>query len=121
PWPERVEQLTEPTPITAAVARAIAAGVRPQLIRRPGRAGRRSIPPLQVYVGSSMPGGPVWLEGRRLSTLAELGGLDDAVLAAVAAGRRPGFGEPLSDGEPVVLVCTHARRNVCCARHGAPL
>lgn len=121
PWPERIERLTGPAPVAAAVARALAAGVRPQLIRRPGRAGRRSVPPLQVYVGSSMPGGPVWLEGRRLSTLAELDKLDEDMLAAVAAGRRPEFGEPLSDEEPVVLVCTHARRNVCCARHGAPL
>ncbi|WP_245973957.1 sucrase ferredoxin [Thermomonospora umbrina] len=123
PWPERIEQLVEPAPVAEAIARATRAGVRPQLIRRPGR--RRGTPPLQVYVGSSL-GGPVWLEGRKLADPAELAELDDAALAAVASGRRPGFGDLLADGaapytEPLLLVCAHGRRNVCCARLGVPL
>ncbi|MDL4774752.1 MULTISPECIES: sucrase ferredoxin [Thermomonosporaceae] len=113
PWPERVEQLIGPGPMAETVRAALAEGVRPQLIRRTGR--RRAIPPLQVYAGFSQ-GGNVWMEGRELADPAELAGLD---LAAVAAGRRPGFGEPVT--EPVFLVCTHGRRNVCCARTGAPL
>lgn len=120
PWPERIEQLTEPAPVAAAIARATRAGVRPQLIRRPGR--RPATPPLRVYVGNSL-GGRVWLEERVLADPAELDALDEAALAGVAAGRRPGFGTPVADGPrgALFLVCAHGRRNVCCARHGAPL
>ena len=57
-----------------------------------------------------------WLESRELSDLRELADLD---LSGVAQGRAPGFGAP-SD-EPVVLVCTHGRRDVCCARRGRPV
>ncbi|GAA2416089.1 hypothetical protein GCM10010191_28090 [Actinomadura vinacea] len=113
PWPERIENLTGPAPIVDALHAALAAGVRPQLIRRPGR--RRRTPPLHVYTGHSADD-DAWLEGRELADPAELAGLD---LAAVAAGRRPGFGDPVTD--PVLLVCTHGRRNACCARTGAPL
>jgi hypothetical protein len=113
PWPERVEQLTEPEPVAEAVRRAQRLGVRPQLIRQVGR--RKQTLPLQVYVGCSL-GEQVWLEGREIADPAELADLD---LAEVAAGRRPGFGEPVED--PLLLVCTHGRRNVCCARSGAPL
>lgn len=113
PWPERIEQLTEPAPVADAIARAVRAGVRPQLIRRSGR--RRTTPPLRVYVGRSL-GDDVWLEGRELEDPAELAELD---LTSVAAGKRPDFGEPVT--EPLLLVCTHGRRNACCARTGAPL
>ncbi|GAA2587917.1 sucrase ferredoxin [Actinomadura fulvescens] len=111
PWPERVEWLDGP--LGDVVRAAEEAGVRPQLIRRAGR--RRATPPFQVYAGFSA-GDDVWLESRELADPAELGELD---LAAVAAGRRPRFGEVHSD--PVLLVCTHGRRNACCARTGAPL
>jgi hypothetical protein len=71
-----------------------------------------------VYAGFSDggPDGRVWLEGRELADPAELAGLD---LRALAAGERPGFGDLVDD--PVLLVCTHGRRNACCARTGAPL
>ena len=114
PWPERIEHLSGPSPVADAVHAAQAAGVRPQLIRRPGR-GRRATPPVQVYAGHSAID-DAWLEGRELDDPADLAGLD---LDAVAAGVRPGFGSPVTD--PLLLVCTHGRRNVCCARTGAPL
>jgi hypothetical protein len=113
PWPERVEDLAGPGPVAEAVRAAKKAGVRPQLIRRPGR--RRATPPLQVYAASSR-GGEVWTEGRELADPAELAALD---LDALAGGRSPGLGERVA--EPVLLVCTHGRRNACCARTGAPL
>ncbi|WP_030166242.1 sucrase ferredoxin [Spirillospora albida] len=113
PWPERIEDLVGPPPIAAAVRAAAAAGVRPQLIRRTGR--RRAAASVQVYLAYSY-GPDVWIEGRRLADAEELSGID---LGALAAGRRPGFGEPVA--EPVLLVCTHGRRNTCCARTGAPL
>ncbi|MGP4023352.1 sucrase ferredoxin [Actinomadura sp. 3N407] len=113
PWPERVEDLARPAPVAEAVRAAQEAGVRPQLIRRAGR--RRGTPPLQVYAAFSR-GSEVWIEGRELADPAELAGVD---LDALAAGRSPGLGEQVT--EPVLLVCTHGRRNVCCARSGGPL
>ncbi|NVI86755.1 sucrase ferredoxin [Actinomadura sp. BRA 177] len=113
PWPENVTGLPASDPVAGTVRAAKKAGVRPQLIRRPGR--RRGTPPIQVYAAYSR-GGEVRLEGRELADPAELAALD---LAALAAGRSPGLGEPVA--EPVLLVCTHGRHNACCARTGAPL
>lgn len=113
PWPERVADLAEPGPVAEAVRAAQAAGVRPQLIRRPGR--RRATPPVQVYAGFSH-GREAWIEGRELADPRELAGLD---LHALASGRSPGLGERQAD--PVLLVCAHGRHNACCARTGAPL
>ncbi|MFB4309000.1 sucrase ferredoxin [Actinomadura sp. GTD37] len=116
PWPENVTDLPGPDPVADAVRAAKKAGVRPQLIRRPGR--RRATPPVQVYAAFSR-GAEVWMEGRELADPAELAALD---LAALAAGRSPGLspgtGEPAG---PVLLACTHGRHNACCARTGAPL
>ncbi|WP_067481982.1 sucrase ferredoxin [Actinomadura hibisca] len=117
PWPERIEQLPGPSPVADLVRAAQAAGVRPQLIRRTGR--RRATPPVQVYAAYSS-GDQVWMEGREFGDLDELAAtLTGPALAALAAGRPPGIGEPVAD--PVLLVCTHGRRNACCARTGAPL
>ena len=113
PWADKVERTDLPAPAAAAAAEAARLGVRTQLIRRPGR--RRKVPPIQVFAGWSGPGAPAWLEGRRLADPVELAGLD---LAAVAAGRRPGLGEPAG---PLLLVCTNGRHNACCARAGGPL
>ncbi|SEG07921.1 hypothetical protein SAMN04489712_103134 [Thermomonospora echinospora] len=126
PWPDKIERIDGPAPVVAAIARASRARVRPQLIRRPGR--RRAVPPMRVYVGGSLDG-RVWLEERVLADPAELDALDETALAGVAAGRQPGFGELVAGGggparpfgTPLLLVCTHGKRNVCCAQHGAPL
>jgi hypothetical protein len=113
PWPEDTGDLRLPAPIRRAVDEALRLGIRPQFIRRTTR--RRRTPPLRVYAGHSL-GARAWLEGRELADPAEIAGLD---LAAVAAGERPGFGDPVSG--PVLLVCTHGRRSPCCARTGRPL
>ncbi|OLT26449.1 sucrase ferredoxin [Actinomadura sp. CNU-125] len=113
PWPVRVEDITGPAPVVQALHAALRAGVRPQLIRRTGR--RRPTPPMQVYAAFSQ-GDRVWIEGRKLADPGELAALD---LDALAAGRSPGLGAPVVD--PVLLVCTHGKRNACCARTGAPL
>ena len=104
-----------------------AAGIRLLLIRRPARRGgpgdRRGGPPEDRVAGQ-----PItcfvahtsrrdrWLERRRLHDPAELLELD---MAKVAAGDRPGFGDPA--GEPVYLVCTNGRHDRCCATYGRPL
>lgn len=112
PWRAEIDETPLPAPLAEAVRRAREQGVRPQLIRRPGR--RRATPPLRVYAGRSGP--RAWLETRELAAPEEIAALD---LAAVADGRSPRFGAPT--GEPVLLVCTHGRHNACCARLGGPL
>lgn len=112
PWPRG--GLTPGVP--AEVAAALEAGeVRAQLIRRPGR--RSSSARLTVFAAWSR-GGPdeVWVERRQVRDLRELGELD---LAALAVGRRPGFGEP--HDEALLLVCTHGRHDACCAKLGYPV
>ena len=112
PWGRDIDHAVPPGPLADAIERATRHGVRVQFIRRSGR--RRATPPLLVYAGYS--GGPVWLEERELADHSELAGLD---LAAVGAGRAPGFGTPVT--RPLLLVCAHGRHNACCARFGVPL
>lgn len=116
PWPEDVrERLLSAALSPARGARLqhlwVAEGLRPLVIRRPGRAGRRSQGPRTVLVGSTI-GGHRWLERLTITDLADLGGLD---LDALAAGR-PGHGEPV-DG-PVFCVCTQSSVDACCAVRG---
>ncbi len=85
--------------------------LRPLLVRRPGRAGRRTAGEPVVVVGSARSGRP-WLE--RLPARA-LPGLD---LEALAAGR-PGHGEPVEG--PLFAVCTNGAVDRCCALRGRPL
>ncbi len=91
-----------------------AAGVRPLLIRRPAPAPPTLEAGVRCFAIRSGPE-PPWIEGTRL------GGVEDALdldLAALGRGVRPGL-EPHE--APVFLVCTHGRRDVCCAERGRPL
>lgn len=56
-----------------------------------------------------------WLEQLTVGRLADLDRLDPTV---VTSPRPPGVGEPVD--HDVWLVCTHARRDACCALHGRP-
>lgn len=86
-------------------------GIRVQLIRRhraqPGRG-------LTVFLAWH-DGASYTVQTTFLSGLTELGGLD---LAALAEGRSPGL-TPYD--EPLWLVCTNGRRDVCCAELGRPV
>ncbi|WP_181775513.1 sucrase ferredoxin [Amycolatopsis pittospori] len=89
-------------------------GLRPLLIRRPGKHQRDPDRPRVVYVGGGEPGNR-WLERLEIRDLAELAELD---LQAVADGLG-GFGEPVLG--PLFLVCTHGTKDMCCAVLGRPL
>jgi (2Fe-2S) ferredoxin len=79
-----------------------AAGVRLLLIRRPGRGASQPFRCFLVHTGRR----DRWVEHR-------------LELATVAAGQRPGFGEPF--GDPLYLVCTNGKHDRCCATYGRPL
>lgn len=86
-------------------------GLRPLLIRRPGRSRGG---PLTVLMASSIEG-RVWTERLLVDDLREVAHLDFARLAAGT----PGQGEPLA--ESVLLVCTHGAKDMCCAVSGRPV
>ncbi|MBC8092375.1 MAG: sucrase ferredoxin, partial [Pseudonocardia sp.] len=94
------------------------AGLRPLVIRRPGRQhedGRRGGDgPRTVLVGGAEPGRR-WLERWEIDDLRALADLD---LDAVAAGTG-GIGTPVSG--PVFAVCTHGAKDMCCATAGRPV
>ncbi|WP_308258625.1 sucrase ferredoxin [Saccharothrix obliqua] len=115
PWPaDALEQTLASVFEPGRLDAARAAGLRPLLIRRPGKHRRDPAAPRVVYVASGVPGNR-WLERLEVADLAELATLD---LAAVAAGI-PGHGERV-DG-PLFLVCTHGTKDMCCAVLGRPL
>ena len=113
---DAVEQVVAALPAAAqaAVTRARAAGLRPMLLRRPGRHPRQPGAPRTVFLASSRVGAE-WLERLEIHDLADLARVD---LDAVAAGR-PGQGTPVRD--PLLLVCTHGTKDMCCAVEGRPL
>lgn len=88
-----------------------AKGLRPLLIRRPGRHPRDEHAPRTVFVGAGIPGNH-WLERLNYADLATLD------LDAVADGRS-GHGEPVSG--PLFLVCTQGTKDMCCALLGRPV
>jgi hypothetical protein len=100
PWPLKSAELAP------VLVRAEAAGIRVQLIRRPTR--RRRVSPHQIYLVNTA---ERWIEGREVGDLARLGTLD--------VERFAGFGDRV-DG-PLYLVCTHGKRDACCAEFGRPV
>ena len=115
PGPWGVDALRDsrlPAEVSGELARrARQHGVRPLLIRRHGRsdpAGRT------VFLGRAHARRP-WLEEARLDRPEQVLDLD---LAALAAGRSAGL-RPRED--PLFLVCTHGRHDVCCAERGRPV
>lgn len=113
PWPQDPFAATGPLGEVGPrlVEQARARGVQPVLIRRHGRQRRHGHWCVLVRSGAR----PPWGEQRRLASPEEVLHAD---LAALADGRSPRFGDPLTG--PLFLVCTHGKRDACCARYGRP-
>ena len=93
--------------------RCRAAGVRPLLIRR--AASNASLANGRACVAIRSGPEPPWIERTQLAKVRDILDLD---LPSLGRGVRPGF-EPIEG--PLFLVCTHGRRDVCCAERGRPL
>lgn len=93
--------------------RAANAGVKVLAVRRPGHHAARQVPRQRVLLAHAGP--TPWLERAEL-TDEELAALDPACCAAASP---PGLGT--EQREPRWLVCTHARRDRCCATLGRPI
>lgn len=111
PWgPAILHSHRLPEPLRDALARwRRESGVRPLLIRRPGRA---AVGPRRIFAASARHG---WLQSTLVDDLAELIDLDPADLLG-----RDGVGWT-DHFDPVVLVCTHGRHDPCCATRGRPV
>lgn len=98
--------------------RAAAAGVRPSLIRRPGRhADTDTTARPQLFIAHTSPQSP-WLLQRRLDDPAEVLDVD---LDALAAGDRTAFTGFTEVPHELLFVCTNGKRDTCCARLGRPV
>jgi hypothetical protein len=86
--------------------------LRSLVIRRPGRATPPERP--SVFVAGCRPGHH-WVERIPIQRYSDLATLD---LEAIALGDG-GFGEPVT--HPMLLVCTHGRKDACCAIKGRPV
>jgi hypothetical protein len=107
-WPLSVGSHPDPA-VAAFAAHAAATGWRLLLVRRPGRRGDG---PARVYLTDTAPA----TARTTLLTVAGPSELADVVL--------PAAGAPLPGGtvtDPLLLVCTHGRRDRCCALDGRAL
>jgi hypothetical protein len=95
------------------LARADAAGVKVHLIRRTAR--RAAHRTRACFLADTRRDGP-WLERHELRDGA---GVLDLDLAAFGAGRSADAAHAWA--APVYAVCTHGKRDPCCARRGRPL
>ena len=108
-WPHEITQHRDDA-VRAFIARARSSGWRPVLVRRPGR--RPSDGPTRIFFADTAPPAP------RTTVLRVV---DPAELASIAfpADGAPLAGESVAD--PMLLVCTHGRRDRCCAVDGRAL
>jgi hypothetical protein len=124
PWGRKALTQSHLDPALGAVLEAAAAdhGARVALIRRPGphpddhRGGAR-----RIWIASTRPNGS-WLLGGQV---ANVGALEFLPWDGLAAGDYDAVREAVpgleKDTEPLLLVCTNGRRDVCCASFGRPV
>lgn len=113
PWPAYGYPADLPDHLATAADRLLRLGVRPQLIRRTDRAGRRGDGVRAVFLAGG-PEGRRWLERVDPDTLTTR----QVNRGTFSAPRTAGLGRPHG---PLLLVCTHGSREVCCARYGRPV
>jgi hypothetical protein len=101
--------------VGSALERRAGDGVRVQLVRRPGLGGATRTPASRTVVLAHTGPRP-WAEQLEVASDAELVALDPAVTREPTP---PGLG--LRVEQPVWLVCTHGRRDRCCATYGRPI
>ena len=147
PWPGYGYPPDLPAPLAAAADWLLRFGVRPQLIRRTDRVGRRGDGVRAIFLvggaddgvdgaeGAGVAGGTGgtghgiaggaghgvagrWIERVDPELLTDRQALRRLGPDTFRSPRRPGLGR--SQG-PLLLVCTHGRREVCCARYGRPV
>ena len=109
PWPSEAPEGIVPDEVLEHLEQP---GVRVVLIRRPRS---RTVTRPVCFVASTHPAGP-WVRRIEVDTYDDLLAVD---VTAAVAGDRPTQGE--THDRPLVLVCTHGRRDVCCAELGRPL
>ncbi len=111
PWPvDALAQALGPDLLAEIERRAPA--VRTVLIRRSAR--REVVRPLCVLISSA--GAEPWMRQVRLDDYREILDLD---LESLDAGVQPSSGDVRT--APLFTVCTHGRRDVCCAAFGRPV
>jgi hypothetical protein len=116
PWGrDAVADSRLPEDVRAHLRGAKAHGVSVLLVRHPDRPERVVAGAVNVWLARSAAGGTLLRHGV-LTDLADITGWD---LAALGSGSLPAFGSITRD--PLLLVCTHARRDRCCAVNGRPL
>ncbi|GII54577.1 hypothetical protein Pth03_29660 [Planotetraspora thailandica] len=111
PWAAYLDECKLPDKVHALIDRATSLGIRPQLIRRSGRRAAETTT-THIFVASSAGPEPWLAEGR-------FEDLNDLDLGSLVHGVVPE--SCILVNEPMFLVCTHGKRNACCARLGLPL
>ncbi len=111
-----VESGLDPAIGAALTQAASAAGGKIVLIRRPGRHAEQTTPHRVAYVAGGLATTP-WLRRAQVADPAELLDLPWRELADGRPLDRPGF----EASAPVLLVCTNAKRDRCCALRGRPM
>ncbi|WP_248965645.1 sucrase ferredoxin [Sphaerisporangium perillae] len=112
PWASHLADCALPAKVHALIGGATELGIRPQLIRPPLRRRTTGGGPYRLMVADTTAPVPWLAEG----SFEDPGDLD---LGSLMRGVVPE--SCILVKEPVFLVCTHARRNVCCARIGLPI
>ena len=113
PWPAYGYPADLPEHLVTGAERLLRLGVRPQLIRRTDRAGRRGDGVRAVFLAGGSDRRR-WLERVDPETLT----VRQMDRNTFRTPRTPGLGRPHG---PLLLVCTHGSREVCCARYGRPV
>jgi hypothetical protein len=110
-WPRDVSAHPDGA-VRAFVVRATTADWRVLLIRRPGRQDTASGDATRVYLTDTAP-------AAARTTVQLIGGPSELAGVALPGPADPLPGTPVSD--PLLLVCTHGRRDRCCALDGRAL